>query len=153
MPVISISWHDAQAYCAWLSKREGRSFRLPTETEWEKAARGVDGRWFPWGNRLDPSLCNMRESRRDRPGPVSVEGYVTDVSVYGVRGMAGNTRDWTATEVTQGEGEEARVSCVVRGGSWFTNRQNVRCAHRVFYATTDVNANHGFRIVHDPPRE
>ena len=61
-----ISWHDAVAYCDWRSAREGREYRLPTEAEWEKAARGVDGRWFPWGQPFDPSLCNMRESRRER---------------------------------------------------------------------------------------
>ena len=59
MPVCGISWHDAVAYCAWRSEREGTEYRLPAEAEWEKAARGVDGRWFPWGNRFDPSLCNM----------------------------------------------------------------------------------------------
>ena len=66
LPCVSgISWHDAVAYCAWRSEREGFEVRLPTESEWEKAARGVDGRWYPWGNRFDPS--RQASGRRAAP--------------------------------------------------------------------------------------
>ena len=80
-PAFGISWHDAVAYCAWRSARDGREYRLPSEEEWEKAARGVDGRWFPWGWRFDPSLCNMRESRQERPAPVAVDEFAGRVGV------------------------------------------------------------------------
>ena len=101
-PCVSITWHSAVAYAEWRSARDGRAYRLPTEFEWEKAARGVDGRAFPWGDRFDASLCNSGESNPGRPRPLPVDSYETDVSVYGVRGMAGNARDWTATLVTLG---------------------------------------------------
>jgi len=105
LPVVGISWNDVKVYCDWRSERDGRRYRLPSELEWEKAARGVDGRTYPWGLRFDPSLCNMRESLRARSAPVTVDEFPTDESIYMVRGMGGNGRDWTTTMVTEGEGE------------------------------------------------
>src|SRR6188768_1917660 len=96
-PVSSISWYDAVAYAEWRSAKDRRAYRLPSAREWEKAARGVDGRWFPWGNRFDASLCNIRESAKDGARVAPVDSFPQDVSVYGVRGMAGNMRDWTET--------------------------------------------------------
>jgi serine/threonine-protein kinase len=146
-PVGAISWHDAIAYCAWRSARSGREVRLPTELEWEKSARGVDGRWFPWGNRFDPSCCNTAESRR--PGEdvvVPVETmearFPADVSPYGVRGLGGNVRDWTATP---GGGD--RESRVVRGGCWHLTRLGARCAARLLFEPPGVDAGLGFRVV------
>src|SRR5262249_24652586 len=121
-PVFGVSWHDAVAYCRWRTERDGREHRLPDDAEWEKAARGVDGRWYPWGTRFAHSLCNIRGSRRERAAPVPVDEFPTDVSVYGVRGMGGNMRDWTATEVIEGEGAGVRVLRVLRGGAWNVNR-------------------------------
>ena len=131
MPIIGVSWHDAIAYCDWRSKRDGCVVRLPTEYEWEKAARGVDGRWYPWGNRFDPCLCNMRDSRAQGPGPVIVDEFPTDCSVYGVRSLAGNVRDWTSTcvdetvggqlessNMTHSRKHRVRNSRVIRGGAW-----------------------------------
>ncbi|MFC2171666.1 formylglycine-generating enzyme family protein, partial [Acidobacteriota bacterium] len=146
MPVLGVSWHDAVAYCEWRSKRESREIRLPTETEWEKAARGVDGRWFPWGNRFDASLCNMNQSRRERNAPVMVDEYPTDLSVYGVRGMGGNMRDWTSTEEIHGEGNEARHTRVVRGGAWHFTSIGSRCAARNTNGPADVDGDLGFRV-------
>ena len=149
-PVFGISWHDATAYCAWLSKRDGRSYRLPTEWEWEKAARGVDGRRFPWGNRFDPSLCNMRESRQHRNLPMAVGEHTTDVSVYGLRGAGGNVKDWTATEWPQGRGGTARPAYVLRGGGWTTSRTYSGCAIRQGMPPDQLNDISGFRIVTAP---
>ena len=144
-PVVAIPWHDTVAYCAWRSERDGRQVRLPTELEWEKAARGVDGRWFPWGNRFDPSCCNMTESRR--PGEdvrVSVEDmesrFPADLSAYGVRGCGGNVREWTATT---GPGD--RGPRVVRGGCWCFLRILTRCASRSLSGPTLVLDEVGFR--------
>ncbi|MFC2172356.1 formylglycine-generating enzyme family protein [Acidobacteriota bacterium] len=145
LPVVGISWHDALAYCEWRSK-EGEEVRLPTETEWEKAARGVDARWFPWGKRFDPSLCNMRISRRERTSPVVIEEYPADVSVYGIRGMGGNIRDWTATEIFEGEGEMARNSRVVRGGAWGNSSIYSRSAYRYRLDSTLVIDDLGVRL-------
>jgi serine/threonine-protein kinase len=150
MPVFAISWHDAGAYVAWLSAREGKEYRLPSETEWEKAARGVDGRWFPWGSRFDPSLCNMSESLRERPVPVPVDEFPGDISVYRVRGTAGNVRDWTATDRVEGAGSNARVARVVRGGSWSTPRLISRCASRYWGDPLEVSDIVGLRLAVRP---
>ena len=149
-PVYDVSWNDAVAYCGWRSERDDRAYRLPTEAEWEKAARGVDGRWFPWGNRFDPSLGNMRQSRRERPAVVPVAEFPKDVSVYSARGFAGNMRDWTATEETVGTGSEARVVRVVRGGTWLSPSVQSRCAYRGFAEPIDVYPNIGFRLALTP---
>jgi len=117
-PVMAVAHWDAEAYCAWYSRRQGREYRLPTEVEWEKAAGGVDGRWYPWGNERDPSLCNMRESQRERMTLVSIHEFPGDVSVYGVRGMGGNVSDWTSSFSHLGEGDASRIQYVHRGGCW-----------------------------------
>jgi len=93
-PVMLIDWQSARAYAAWEAERTGLPWRLPGELEWEKAARGVDGRTLPWGNHLDPTFTNMRDSRSDRPMPAVVDSFPVDESPYGVRGMAGNVRDF-----------------------------------------------------------
>jgi serine/threonine-protein kinase len=149
-PVFGVSWYDAVAYCEWRSQRDGRSYRLPTDTEWEKAARGVDGRWFPWGNRFDASLCNMRESRQDRPSLAAVDEFEDDRSIYGVRGMSGNIRDWTATESLEGEGDRAHCYRVVRGGAWYGGRVSARCADRFWFEPPHVYFFVGFRLARTP---
>jgi len=152
LPVFAISWHDAVAYCGWRSQRDGVEYRLPTEEEWEKASRGVDGRWFPWGWRFDPSLCNMQESRRERSGPVVIDEFATDVSVYGVRGLSGNLRDWTSSERVEGAGKNRRVCCVHRGGAWGLEAAYSRAAGRYWNVPTKVYTNIGFRPAKARPR-
>ncbi len=93
-PVVNIDWESASAFAAWLAARTERPWRLPRELEWEKAARGVDGRFFPWGDFLDPTWCRMRDSLPGRAALAVVDSYPVDESPYGVRGLAGNTRDW-----------------------------------------------------------
>ena len=150
-PATGITWHDAVSYCAWRSGRDQRSYRLPTEAEWEKAARGVDGRWFPWGWRFDASLCNMRESRRERTSLVTVDEYPGDVSVYGVRGLAGNAFDWTSTELVEGKGERQRVARAFRGGSWSNEARRSRAARRAWDVPTWINDGLGFRLARSLP--
>ena len=145
-PVFGVTWHDAIAYCAWRSERDGRSYRLPTEQEWEKAVRGVDNRWFPWGRRFDPSLCDMRESRRERPTPETVDSFPRDVSVYGVRGFGGNVRDWTSSELVQGTGPERRSGRVLRGGAWDLEARDCRSASRYWIEPGGLYPDLGFRL-------
>ena len=101
-PVVNVDWHSASAYAAWLAEETGQPWRLPTELEWEKAARGVDGRHYPWGSHFDPTWCRMRRSAPGFVIPVVVDSYPVDVSPYGVRGMAGNVGDWCLESYPEG---------------------------------------------------
>lgn len=92
-PVVDLSWHDGAALCRWLRQVTGQRFRLPTEAEWEKAARGDDERAFPWGNSFDPARCNVRESGLGQTTPVG--SYSAGASPYGVLDMVGNVWEWT----------------------------------------------------------
>lgn len=93
-PVTQVSWHSARAYAGWLSEKEGYRYRLPLELEWEKAARGVDRRCFPWGDLFDPSYCVMMDSHDGQPQMFPVDHKLVDVSPYGVQGCSGNVREW-----------------------------------------------------------
>ena len=119
-PVMMVSWDCAQAYCRWKSERTGLDYRLPTEFEWEKSAKGVDGRWYVWGDGFDESYCCMADSHKGRRLPSVVDSYPIDESVYGVRGLSGNMSDWTASTWFKDWGEEEDSSTrVFRGGSWY----------------------------------
>jgi eukaryotic-like serine/threonine-protein kinase len=98
VPVMFVSWFDARAYCRWRAEHEGTGIRLPTEAEWEKAARGADGRFYPWGDRFDPTFCHMKDSRPYFAQPEPVGGFPLDESPYGVRDMAGAVREWCADD-------------------------------------------------------
>jgi len=95
-PVCMVDWHGARAFAAWEAARTGQPWRLPVELAWEKAARGVDGRSFPWGDGFDPSWACMRLSHRGRPLPTVVGAYTIDESPYGIRDLAGSMVDWCA---------------------------------------------------------
>lgn len=122
-PVIGVSFHDAVAYARWCTEQTGRPMRLPTEEEWEKAARGVDGRAWPWGDVFDPRFANMARSIPDQPGPVPVGSFPIDTSVFGCKDMAGNVAEWTMSMM------DGKL-IAVRSGSWQAEPDELRCASR-----------------------
>jgi serine/threonine protein kinase/formylglycine-generating enzyme required for sulfatase activity len=146
-PVIMMGWAGAVAYCQWRSRRTGLPWRLPGELEWEKAGRGVDGRIYPWGDAFDASWCCTRESHPGRPQPVPVSAFPVDESPYGVRGMAGNTRDWCG-DIFSPRGPRLDGDRVVppslprrvdpstghtgitRGGAWWYSPREARLTYR-----------------------
>jgi len=146
-PVSGVSWDDAQAYVAWRSTQDGVPWMLPGERQWEKAARGVDGRAFPWGDGFDPMLCKMRGSRPGRPQPEPAGAFPTDVSPYGVRDMAGGIRDWCGDPHHGGN----RNRRPVRGGAWLSSLRHCRAAYRVGLEPWFVCAYHGFRLARPLP--
>lgn len=141
-PVVNIDWWDAYAYCAW------RGGRLPTEMEWERAARGVDGRIFPWGNEFDPKLCNTEEGGRmmtNRQGE-----YPAGVSPVGCEDMSGNVWEWCFDSIA-GENllPDYDQSRVVRGGSFSRNELRARCSFRNGHPPYHRWPSRGFRVVLD----
>ena len=145
-PVMGVSFFDAQAYAAWLSIVDDVAYRLPTEDEWEKAARGVDGRFFPWGNGFDPTFCKMATSRPGRPQPEAVMTYPVDVSVYGVHDTAGGIREWCESYY-----DASRETRTLRGGAWYFNPGFCRTAFRHGYLPHIVFTNFGFRLAKSAP--
>jgi formylglycine-generating enzyme required for sulfatase activity len=152
-PVVYVSWHDANAYCTWLSKQRGESVRLPTEAEWEKAARGTDGRVYPWGNKFDADRCNMGETGVDTTSTVGI--FPSGHSPYGVADMAGNVWEWTGSQYQKypyqpDDGREEPTGDArrtLRGGAFDYGELLVRCANRFFFNPTNWYAFVGFRVL------
>jgi formylglycine-generating enzyme required for sulfatase activity len=152
-PVVLVSWEDAVAYCNWLAQKTGKAYRLPSEAEWEKAARGTDGRIYPWGDEWDYSRCNTLEDGPSYTTPVGHYSPRGD-SPYGCADMAGNVREWCHTlrkpyPYDPRDGREdpgAEGSRVMRGGAFSDGQWFVRCAWRNGKPSGDENGNLGFRV-------
>jgi formylglycine-generating enzyme required for sulfatase activity len=161
-PVVNVSWYDAMAFCRWMQEtvlvEMGRyQASLPTEAEWEKAARGTDGREYPWGNQQpDESLCNCNHKPGVRSPELTPVGHYSPRgdSPYGCADMAGNVWEWTHSlfkpypyfagdgrEVEQVEGER-----VVRGGSFYNFSSFMRCSYRTGNDPSRSYTTRGFRV-------
>ncbi len=114
-PVVMVSLKDAEAFAAWLSRRTGRAWRLPSETEWEKAARGTDGRRFPWGNTYQADRLNSHD--RGPFDTLPVASFPNGASPYGMLDAAGQVFEWTRTPWRR-NADGAPTHFVVKGGSW-----------------------------------
>jgi formylglycine-generating enzyme required for sulfatase activity len=162
-PVRYISWVMAMAYCQWLNELlkaelpDGFVLRLPTETEWEKAARGTDGCEYPWGNEFDQSKCNSAESELRDTSPVGFYSPRGD-SPYGCADMAGNVWEWMHSlklnypyQMNDGrENETATRFRIMRGGSFVDSMREQRCACRGDHIFLNLINNRGFRMVIAP---
>ena len=160
-PIVGVSWYEAVAYCAWLCEITGRLFRLPSEAEWEKAARGAaDSRKFPWGDRFEANRANTAEAGIG--ATTTVDAFPLGASPYGVLDLAGNVFEWTQSKWGRnwqelefqypyrredgredGEGSAARV---MRGGSWFNPYYEALVSNRARFLPGSRGSNIGFRV-------
>jgi len=156
-PVVNVTWDDAVAFCKWLKGVTGRLFRLPTEAEWEKAARGEDGRRYPWGGAWEAARLNGEGGQGDTT-PVGQYSPGGD-SPYGLADASGNVWEWchdwyshrayehrTRAVVQDPQGPPTGEGCVVRGGAFDSSPKQTRCAHRNWYYPYNARQNVGFRI-------
>ena len=142
-PVYGVTYDAALAYCRHRSARDGLAWRLPTQLEWEKAGRGLDGRRFPWGDRFDPGFCRMAATLRNARRPAPVGQHPEDQSPYGVMDLAGNVQEWCA-DPFDGEGR-----MTAKGGAF--DRWEDCCllpARRGL--APDTRASVGFRLAYHP---
>lgn len=160
-PAVQVSWDDAQEYCKWLSVKTNNDCRLPTEAEWEKAARGTDGRIFPWGNNWNPAICNVEYRIKDTT-PIGFFSPASD-SPYGCADMGGNVFQWTSTTIGVKEPWPAKFTYpyngldgredlnldsrrISRGGSYSRGEIYCRTAFRFADLPTDRYSAQGFRL-------
>jgi len=162
-PVTDVNWHDAVAYCAWLSERTGRRYQLPSEAEWEKAARGPDGRRYPWGDTWRAGCCNVGSN-----ATTPVAALPAGASSYGCHDLLGNVQEWTRTlwgnrpqppdfsypydlddgrEVTDAADLPAQARLVQRGGSFKSATDELRCTLRGQSDPASKIPWRGFRVV------
>lgn len=169
-PVVDVSWDDAVAYCKWFNetcqselKEAGNlTLRLPTEAEWEKAARGAYGNEWPWGNEFDPNKCNSVEGKKGKIGgttPIGIYSSFGSDSPYGCADMVGNVWEWCSDWFGEAEykkrgsgsivdprGPQKGTGRVLRGGSYYRDRKYVRCASRGNNGPDSHGHGIGFRV-------
>lgn len=161
-PVVNVSWEDATNYCKWLSEKTKKNYRLPTEAEWEKAARGVDGRVYPWGDTFDAKNANTRESNIGDTSDVGKFSPQGD-SPYGCADMVGNMWEWCNDWFNKNEYKQRQAEIkkdpqgapsgqgrVLRGGSFNLYHRYARCAYRNWFNPVSLNGNYGFRVSFSP---
>jgi formylglycine-generating enzyme required for sulfatase activity len=157
-PVICVSWNDAKAFCDWLSSKTGKNIHLPTEAQWEKAARGTDQRRYPWGNSApNCGKVNYNSGYGNCQGKtMPVGSYSSWVSPYGVHDMAGNVQEWCLDRYSptyylespynNPTGPTSGIYYVRRGGAWNCFEFYIRCAFRGYHPAEIAVNTFGFRL-------
>jgi formylglycine-generating enzyme required for sulfatase activity len=163
-PVVGISWYEAAAYACWWSRQTGCLFHLPTEAQWERCARGIEGRLWPWGNKFEPNRCNTVESKFGKP--TAVNAFPNGATPEGIFDLAGNVWEWCRTrwgrfwqtmeyiypyQLTddRDNDNEGRYVRIMRGGSWFDAALAAGMATRRRYLPDARSNNIGFRLVEE----
>jgi len=158
-PVVLIRYEDAVAYCRWLTEAIGRTVRLPTEAQWEKAARGgVEGRRYPWGDEIDGTRGNFLPDAASRSGRGTRPTGTFEPNAYGLYDIVGNVWEWVSdwysadyygsSEPRDPEGPPHGAMRIVRGGSWVNHDVNMlRCAYRHQVPPDTYAHSVGFRVV------
>ncbi len=171
-PVVGVSWYEARAYCQWLAAQSGLPVHLPTEVQWEAAARGQEGRTYPWGDSFAPLRANTWEAHLQQPTPVGV--FPSGDAPEGIADMAGNAYEWTSSLAGHLTGEAGgvhydypydpsdgredpqappTVARVCRGGAWDDDASATRCISRIQALPAGASHNNGLRlVVSDVPR-
>jgi formylglycine-generating enzyme required for sulfatase activity len=146
-PRERVSWYEAMAFCSWLTDRLGYEITLPTEEQWERAARGTDGLIYPYGNDYDPTRANSRETGISQTTAVGI--YPNGASPCGAMDMSGNVWEWTLNEYRSRKSDtpESGIRRVLRGGTWYQNPLNARAAYRFSYSPDERHDFFGFRLV------
>ncbi|MSP13386.1 MAG: NACHT domain-containing protein [Chloroflexi bacterium] len=160
-PVVGVSWYEAVAYCRWLSAELKPAVRLPSEAQWEKGARGTDGRVYPWGSTFDAHRLNCDEGEQVVRNTTPVGIYPAGAGPYGAFDCAGNVWEWCATkydtypyDATEDEWQAAYLAGndvrVLRGGAFLNSGWDVRCALRNYIVPRYRNVVVGFRVAASP---
>jgi formylglycine-generating enzyme required for sulfatase activity len=150
-PVGNITWYAARADADWLASITAEPWDLPTEVEWEKAARGTDGRIYPWGDTWEAHAANVAARQGKQTSPVGA--YPRDVSPFGVYELAGNVTEWTQTDYTLAWDDPysakhiTRVRYGLKGGSWFLTPRRSRAADHSVDAADTNSSMVGMRLV------
>ncbi len=158
MPVIYVSWEEAEAFCSWLADKTGKKIQLLTEAQWEKAARGTDQRRYPWGNEAPD--CTKTDFAGCLGRTAAVGSYPSGISPYGIHDMAGNVGEWcsdwymtayySTSPLNNPTGPETGVMKITRGGSWVNSADRIRSACRLTEDPVEPAAYIGFRICWNP---